>query len=257
MSAAVAVHHVLDGPPDAPPLLLSNSLGSTVAMWEPQVRPLAQAHRLIRYDLRGHGRSPVPDGPYALDDLGADALALLDRLEIARASVAGVSLGGMVSMWLAIHAPERVERLLACCTSASLGPPEGWAQRAELVRRKGAQAVAPSVVERWLTPAHREAHPEAVARLREMIAATPSEGYAGCCAAVEHMDLTGELARVRAPTLVIAGAQDPSTPPEHGGLIASLIPGARMEVLSPAAHLANLESPAAFNALVLGFLAGT
>lgn len=251
---SVAVHHEAAGPERAPALLLSNSLGSTLAMWDPQVAPLAERFRVVRYDLRGHGRSPVPDGPYSLDDLGADALALLDRLEIERAHVAGISLGGMVSMWLAIHAPDRVDRVLPCCTSARLGPPEGWVERAELVRRKGTQAVAPSVVERWLTPAHREAHPDAVSRLRGMIAATPSEGYAACCSAIEHMDLRGELGRVRAPTLVIAGEEDPATPPEHGELIASLIPGARLEVIGHAAHLANLDQPEAFTELMLGFL---
>jgi 3-oxoadipate enol-lactonase len=250
----VIVHREVSGPPGAPALLLSNSLGASLAMWDAQAGPLAERFRVIRYDLRGHGRSPVPDGPSTLDDLGADALALLDALEVERAHVAGVSLGGMISMWLAVHAPERVGRLVPCCTSARLGPPEGWAERAELVRRKGTQVVAPSVVERWLTPIYRDAHPDAVARLRAMIAATPAEGYASCCAAIERMDLRGELSRVRAPTLVIAAEEDPATPPEHGELIASLIPGARLEVLEHAAHLANVERPDAFTELVLGFL---
>jgi 3-oxoadipate enol-lactonase len=252
---SVALHHEVAGPDDAPALVLSNSLGSTLAMWDPQAAALAGAFRVVRYDLRGHGRSPVPDGPYGLDDLGADVLALLDRLEIERAHLAGISLGGMVSMWLAVHAPDRVDRLVPCSTSAQLGPPEGWAERATLVRRKGTQALAPTVVERWLTPAYREAHPEEVSRLRAMIAATPDEGYAGCCAAIEHMDLRGDLSRVRAPTLVVSAAQDPATPPEHGELIASLIPGARFEVLEDAAHLANLERPDAFTALLRDFLA--
>jgi 3-oxoadipate enol-lactonase len=253
---SVAVHHEVIGRSDAPALLLSNSLGSTLDMWEPQVAPLAERFRVIRYDLRGHGGSPVPDGPYALADLGADAVRLLDWLGIERAHVVGLSLGGMVSMWLGVHAPERVERLVVCCTSARLGPPEGWAERAALVRRKGTQPLAASVVERWLTPAHRDAHPDLVSRLRAMVAATPAEGYAGCCAAIEHMDLRGELSRITAPTLVIAGEQDPATPPEHGELIASLVPGARLEVVEGAAHLANLERPEAVSALLLAFLSG-
>jgi 3-oxoadipate enol-lactonase len=252
---SVAVHHEVIGRADAPALLLSNSLGSTLDMWEPQVAPLAECFRLIRYDLRGHGGSPVPDEPYALGDLGADAVALLDWLGIERAHVVGLSLGGMISMWLGIHAPERVDRLALCCTSARLGPPEGWAERAALVRRKGTQVLAASVVERWLTPAHRDAHPDLVSRLRAMVAATPAEGYAGCCAAIGHMDLRGELSRVTAPTLVIAGEEDPASPPEHGELIASLVPGARLEVVEGAAHLANLERPEAFTALLLEFLA--
>jgi 3-oxoadipate enol-lactonase len=255
VSPAIEVHHVADGPPGAPVLTLSNSLGATTKMWERQVPALAQRFRVVRYDLRGHGASPVPDGPYALEDLGADALALLDRLGVERAHVVGISLGGMIAMWLAIHAPDRVDRLVACCTSARLGPPEGWAERAALVRRRGSPAVAPSVVERWLTPAYREAHPEEVAELRGMVAGTPAEGYASCCTAIEHMDLRPDLPRIRAATLVISGADDPATPPEHGELIASLIRGARTAVLAPAAHLANLEQPAAFDALLLEFLA--
>jgi 3-oxoadipate enol-lactonase len=252
--SVVAVHHVVDGPADAPALVLSNSLGSTLAMWDPQVAALAATHRVIRYDLRGHGASPVPDGPYALDDLGADVLALLDRLEVERASFAGISLGGMITLWLAIHAPDRVERVLPCCTAAYLGPPEAWAERIELVRRKGTRALAPSVVERWLTPAYGERHPEAVARLRAMIAGTPDEGYAGCCAAIQHMDLRPDLPRIDAPTLVIAASEDPSTPPEHGERIAAAIPGARLEVVEGAAHLANIERPDEFTALIRGFL---
>jgi 3-oxoadipate enol-lactonase len=254
--SAVAVHHVVEGPTGAPVLLLSNSLGSTLAMWDRQVPALTKHHRVVRYDLRGHGASPVPAGPYALDDLGADAIALLDRLEVERVDVAGVSLGGMVSLWLAIHAPDRVDRLVPSFTSARLGPPEGWAERAELVRERGTEVVAGAVVERWLTPPYRAEHPDEVARLRGMIAATPAEGYAGCCAAIEHMDLISDLARITAPTLVVAGAEDPATPPEHGEQIASAVPGARLIVLEGAAHLGNVEQPEAYNRLLTEFLAG-
>jgi 3-oxoadipate enol-lactonase len=144
--------------------------------------------------------------------------------------------------------------VLPCCTAAYLGPPAGWAERIELVRRKGTQALAPSVVERWLTPAYGERHPEAVARLRAMIAGTPDEGYAGCCAAIGHTDLRPHLPRIDAPTLVIAASEDPSTPPEHGERIAAAIPGARLEVVEGAAHLANIERPDEFTALIRGFL---
>lgn len=238
---AVDVHHVVEGPPDAPALVLLNSLGSTLAMWEPQIEALAARFRVVRLDTRGHGRSPVPPGPYSLADIGGDVLALLDRLGIARAHLAGVSLGGMTAMWLAIHAPDRVDRLVLCCTSAKIGPPSVWADRARLVRTEGTGAVADAVIARWLSATWAATHPDEFRRLREMIAATPKEGYAGCCDAIEVMDQEAELAGIRAPTLVIAGADDPATPPDHGARIAASVPGARMAVIPYAMHLANIE----------------
>jgi 3-oxoadipate enol-lactonase len=251
---AIAVHHVVDGPADAPALLLSNSLGSTLDMWAPQMPALTETHRVIRYDLRGHGRSPVPAAPYALDDLGADAVALLDRLEIERADVAGLSLGGMITQWLGIHAPDRVERLVPTCTSASMGPPSGWDERIEIVRNGGTEAMAPIVMQRWLTPRYAAQHPQAAERLAAMIAATPDEGYIGCCAAIRDMDLRPDLPRIAAPTLVISASEDPSIPPDHGERLAAAIPGARFEVIEGAAHLANIERPDEFTALLHGFL---
>jgi len=237
----IQVHHLVEGPPDAPALVLANSLGSTLAMWEPQIERLAAELRVVRFDLRGHGRSPVPPGPYTLAELAEDVVALLDRLEIPRAHVAGVSLGGMIAMRLGIDAPDRVDRLVLCCTSARLGPPSMWEDRIRTVRERGTEALADAVVARWFTPAWAAAHPDRVRRLREMIATTPDEGYAGCCAAIRDMDLEPELGRISAPTLVIAGADDPATPPDHGARIAAGIPGARMAVVPDSAHLANIE----------------
>ena len=256
MSAPVAVHYRQDGPLDGPPLLMINSLGADLSMWEPQVPALAERFRMIRYDARGHGRSPVPPGRYALADLGRDALELLDRLGLARVHVCGLSLGGMTAMWLAAHAPERVDRLVLCCTSALLGPPEGWAERARLVRAEGTAAVANAVVARWVTPGFAAAHPGTLGRLRDMVAATPAIGYAGSCAAIEEMDLRGDLPGITAPTLVIAGADDPATPPPHGAAIAAAIPGARLELLPDAAHLATYEQAGAANQLILEALDG-
>lgn len=253
-STATDVHHVVEGPPDAPPLVLLNSLGSSLAMWEPQIDELAARFRVIRFDARGHGRSPVPAGPYALADFGADVIALLDRLGVARAHLTGLSLGGMTAMWLAINAPERVDRLVLCCTSAKLGPPEMWADRAAKVRAEGTGAIAEAVVSRWVTPEYAETHPADVARLQAMVAATPAEGYASGCKAIEEMDLEDELAQIIAPTLVIAGADDPATPPDHGARIAARIPGSRMAVVPHAAHLGNLEQAAEFTALIEGHL---
>jgi 3-oxoadipate enol-lactonase len=248
------VHHVVSGPADAPPLILSNSLGADLRMWDPQAEALAERFRLVRYDTRGHGASPVPDGPYTIDHVGQDAIALLDHLEIERAHWTGLSLGGMTGMWLAINAPERLDRLVLLCTSARLGPPENWRERAETVRAQGTEAVAEAGVGRWLTAGFRDAHPDTAAWLRDMIAATPDSGYAACCAVIEHMDLTAGLAGISAPTLVIAGAQDPATPPEHGERIAAAVPGARLEVLDPAGHLANVEQPEAVTRLILDHL---
>lgn len=252
----VEVHHVVTGPADGPALVLSNSLGSTLEMWDRQAPVLAERFRLIRYDARGHGRSPVPPGPYSIDDVGQDLVALLDRLGIERAHVAGVSLGGMTAMWMGIHAPERIDRLVLCCTSAKLGPPEGWAERAATVRAHGTGAVAPPGVARWLTEPYRAAHPEVAAELQTMIAATPAEGYASACAIIERMDLEPRLGEIRAPTLVIAAAQDPSTPPEHGERIAAAIPAARYELVQDAAHLAVIERPEAVTPLIIEHLEG-
>jgi 3-oxoadipate enol-lactonase len=256
MSDAVDVHYRVDGPDDGPPLLMINSLGADLAMWEPQVPALAGRRRMIRYDARGHGLSPVPPGRYGLADLGREALALLDLLGVASADVCGLSLGGMTAMWLAANAPERVKRLVLCCTSALFGPPERWARRAETVLAHGTGAVADAVVSRWVTPGFAAAHPDETARLRAMIAATPAVGYAGACAAIEDMDLRADLGRIRARTLVISGADDPATPPEHGAAIAHGIPDARFEVLQNAAHLGTYEQPEAANRLILEALDG-
>ncbi|MGI8693617.1 MAG: 3-oxoadipate enol-lactonase [Geodermatophilaceae bacterium] len=251
----VDVHHELSGPADGPVVLLANSLGSDLSMWEPQAAALVEAgFRVVRYDQRGHGRSPVPAGMYTMDDLGGDAVALLDRLGVHRASVVGVSMGGMVAMWLGQHAPERVERLVLCCTSAELGPASMWDDRIEAVGAGGVAAVADAVTQRWLTPETRAQRPELARWLHEMLTATPAEGYAGCCAAIRDMDLLTGLRSISAATLVISGDADPSTPPEHGRRIADGIPGARFEVVPGVAHLGNLEKPARFAELILAHL---
>jgi len=251
----IELHHESTGPEDAPALVLSNSLGSNLSMWDPQVPALAERFRVIRYDQRGHGRSPVPDGPYSIDDVGADALALMDRLGIERAHFCGLSLGGMTGMWLAIHAPERIDRLALLCTSAKLGPPSNWSERAALVREQGTAAIADGGLLRWVTEEFVAAHPEQADRLRQMMLDTPDEGYAGCCEVIQHMDLEPCLHEIRARTLVIAGDEDPATPPEHAERIAAAVDGARVEVVSPGRHLANVERAGEVTALLLEHLA--
>lgn len=252
--SAVDLHAVVEGPPDAPVVLLAGSLGSTLEMWDPQVPALTSRFRVVRYDARGHGRSPVPAGPYEIDDLVDDAVALLDRLEVERAHVVGLSLGAMTGMRLAAREPHRVDRLALLCTSAWFPSPHAWAERAAAVRAGGTSAVADAVVERWFTERLRADDPELVQRHREMIAATPAEGYAACCGAIERLDLRSDLPLIAAPTLVVAGADDPATPPEHLTAIADGIPGARLLVLPQAAHLANVEQATAVDAALLAHL---
>ncbi|WP_165949758.1 3-oxoadipate enol-lactonase [Micromonospora sp. KC207] len=237
------LHLAVDGPADAPVLLLGSSLGTSCAMWEPQVPALAERFRVIRYDHLGHGRSAAPAGPYTLDLLGRELLRTLDALDLPWVHYAGLSLGGMVGMWLAAHAPDRVRRLALLCTSASLGPPEQWRERAATVRAAGLPAIADAVVARWFTPAFAATRPDVVAGYRAMLTATSPVGYAACCEAIAAMDLRGDLGRVGAPTLVVAGADDPATPVEHARQIAGRIPGARLAVVGAAAHLANVEQP--------------
>jgi 3-oxoadipate enol-lactonase len=251
------LHHDSTGDESAPVLVLGCSLGTSVAMWEPQVSPLAEHLRVIRYDHRGHGASPVPAGPYEIEDLGRDVLALMDRLGVECASLGGVSLGGMVAMWLGAHAPDRVDALVLCCTSAHMPPASAWAERAAKVRAAGTtEVVADAVVERWLTPGFAAAHPETQAWLRSMLLATDPEGYAACCGAIERMDLRAALPAIAAPTLVMSGADDQAAPPEHQRALAEAIPSARLETLAPAAHIASVEQADEATGLMLGHLLG-
>jgi 3-oxoadipate enol-lactonase len=243
-------HHVVSG--DGPPLVLSNSLGTTLHLWDDQIEALDERFTVIRYDHRGHGQSEVPPGPYTLDDIGQDVVDLLDHLEIARASIAGVSLGGMTGMWLGIHAPERVENLALLCSSPRMGPPEMWAERIVTVREQGTQAIVDATLKRWLSDAYQDEH--AINWLRETFISIDDEGYASCCHAIQHMDLVPNLDGISAPTLVIGGAKDPATPPdEHAKKIAEGIPGARLEILD-GAHLINVECSDEVVRLLLEFL---
>ena len=240
---AVPVSYDVDGPADAPVVVLSNSLGSTRGMWEPQVPALAERFRVVTYDGRGHGESPAPAGPYTIDDLVDDVLALLDRLGAERAHLAGVSLGGMVGMRMAAREPARVHRLAVLFTSAKVDP-QGFLDRAAQARAGGTAQLAATVVSRWLTPEYAAGNPDLVARLQAMVAGADDEGYAACCEVVGGIDLRDDLGRITAPTLVVAGAQDPALPPPHQELIAAGIPGAELLTVSPAAHLGNLERTA-------------
>ena len=248
------LNYLLEGPEDAPVLVLSNSLGTSLEMWDDQASALRGRFRLLRYDTRGHGGSPAPPGPYAMEDLGLDVIRLLDRLGVERASFCGLSVGGMTGMWLAAEAPERVERLVLLCTSALLGPKGVWDGRIATATERGMAALVDGVIERWFTPAFRSENPATVEKLARTLRETDPEGYAGCCAAIRDMDLRDRLSSIMAPTLVVSGAEDPATPPGHGRLIRDAIPGARFEVVPDAAHIANVERPEKITSLILNHL---
>lgn len=254
---ATDLNHRLEGPEEAPVLVLSNSLGTSMEMWDAQASDLGGRFRLLRYDTRGHGRSPAPPGPYAIEDLGRDVVSLLDDLGIGRASFCGLSVGGMTGMWLAAEAPERIDRLVLVCTSALLGPKSVWDERIAIATVRGMDALVDAVIERWFTPAFRLENPEVVGRMARTLRETDPEGYAGCCAAIRDMDLRDRLPSIEAPTLVVSAAEDPATPPEHGELIRTAIPGARFEVVPRASHIANVEQPERITQLILTHLEAT
>ena len=243
----------MDGPADAPVLVLSNSLGTAMAMWEDQVPALARRFRVLRYDTRGHGASSVMPGDTSLDRLGRDVLGLLDALGIVRAHFCGLSLGGMTGQWLGVHAPDRIDRLVIANSSSFMGPPESWQQRMNTVREQGMAAITQAVLDRWFTPGFVASGAPGLARTHEQLLATAPGGYAACCAAIRDMDLRPVVHLVNRPTLVIGGTQDPATPPDHSEQIAASISGARLVMLE-AAHLSNIEQPADFTRGLLDFL---
>jgi len=244
----------LDGAVDAPCLVLSNSLGSSRDMWSRQVEPFARHFRVLRYDTRGHGGSAATPGPYTIELLGRDVLALLDAAEIERASFCGLSMGGATGIWLATHAPQRFERFVFCNTAPWLGPPATLLERAAAVRREGLAGFADATMQRWFTEEFRARHPGTVAAIRASFLATSPEGYAACCEALAHYDERDRLASIERPVLIVAGLHDPAPPIATARDYVSRIAGARLVEL-PAAHLSNLGAAQEFNAAVLEFLA--
>ncbi|VVE49417.1 3-oxoadipate enol-lactonase [Pandoraea pneumonica] len=245
----------IDGADHAPALVLSNSLGTTLEMWAPQVSALARDFRVIRYDTRGHGGSSVTPGPYNIAQLGRDVVALLDALGIARASLAGVSMGGMTGMWLGIHAPERLDRLAIVCSSAHIGGEDGWNTRIRAVQADGMGAVTDAVVSRWFTPSYPQREPATVDGMKAMFRSLSPEGYAAACGAVRDMNQLDEIAAIKAPTLVITGSEDMATPPAMSTAIVERIAGAQ-QVIVPGAHLSNIECAQAVTTALSSFLRG-
>lgn len=239
---------------EAPVLMLSNSLGTDFSMWDPQIEELQRRFRILRYDTRGHGKSSVTSGDYTIDQLGRDVLGLLDSLRLNRVHFCGLSMGGAIGIWLAIHAPNRLHRLVISNTAARIGTPEGWNARIATVRKDGMKPVAAAVVERWFTPEFRASSGEQVARMQNMLENSPPQGYASCCAAIRDMDQREEIARIKIPTLVIYGGRDPVIPVPDAEFLAERITGAEKLNL-PAAHLSNIEQAGAFTEAVGNFLA--
>lgn len=247
------LHVEIDGPGDAPWLVLSHSLGATLDLWRPQVSALAQCFRVLRYDARGHGASSVPAGPYTIAQLGADVLGLLDALGVERACYCGLSMGGATGIWLAAHAPDRFSRMVFCNTLPWLGPPETMNSRIQAVLGKGLEPLADSTMERWFTAEFRARDPAAVQEIRSQLLATPVAGYVACCAALRDYDERASLAGITLPSLIVAGTHDPAPPLAAARGFAALLPGATLVEL-PAAHLTNLGAPEQFNAAILRFL---
>ena len=252
-AGGLRIHYELTGPAASPVLVLSNSLGTDFSMWAAQAPALEKHFRLLRYDTRGHGQTAVTPGPYTIEQLARDVVSLLDALRIDRAHFCGLSMGGMIGMWLGVNAPQRLHRLVLCSTAPKIGTPEIWNPRIEAIRKQGMSAIASAAIERWLTPEFRAREPQKSAALLRLLHNAPPEGYVACCAAVRDADLREAVAAIRLPVQVIMGAQDPATPPADGRALAQRIPGARYAELD-GSHLCNVESPERFNETLLGFL---
>jgi 3-oxoadipate enol-lactonase len=247
------VHYEISGPSDAPVIVFSNSLGTELTMWNPQASAFAEHFRVLRFDGRGQGGSSVPPGPYSIEMLAQDVIDVMDGLSIGRACFCGLSMGGMVGMMLGRRHAPRFHKLVLCSTSPKIGTAESWNSRIEAVRSEGMAGIVPSVLERWFTSAFRDAANPAVANTRQMLLNARPEGYIACCEAVRDMDQRETVSQIHLPTLIVAGADDPVTPPADGKWLAEHIAGARYLEL-PAAHLSNVEAAAQFNTEVLQFL---
>ena len=246
----------VEGPQDAPALVFSNSLGTTLEMWDAQAAKFSKDFRVVRYDTRGHGGSVVSPGAYSFDLLGADVIAILDALKIERAHFCGISMGGFTGLWLGVNAASRMSSIAVCNSAAKIGTPDGWNTRSAMVREKGVAAMkdlADSSPSRWFTEAFIKAEPQVVARAQSWIAAVDPQGYAGCCDALAGADLRDKIAGITTPTLIVAGSADPVTTVADGQFMQQHIPGAKL-VEVPASHLSNLEAPQAFDDALAQFL---
>lgn len=246
----IVLHHHVLGRADGPALVFVNSLGTDFRIWQDVVPAFMGRFQVVLYDKRGHGLSDAPHAPYSLDNHADDLIALLDHLEIEKAAVVGLSVGGMIGQRMAVRAPERVQALTLCCTAAKIGTPELWAERIAAVENAGIEPIADNVLQRWFTPLFREARADEVAGWRNMLVRTPAHGYAGTCAAIRDADLRPDASRIKAPTLCVAGDQDGSTPADVVKGTADLVPGARFALIDGAGHIPCVEKPAVLSKLI-------
>jgi 3-oxoadipate enol-lactonase len=247
------LHYELSGPSEATALVLSNSLGSNLSMWDPQTARFSKHFQVLRYDTRGHGQSSITPGPYTVEQLARDVLALLDSLNLDHVHFCGLSMGGSTGMWLAIHAGERLNKLVLCNTAAKIGTPEIWNPRMEAVRRGGVKAISNGVIGRWLSEDYRAKFPLLATAALRTLESTDTQGYLANCAAIRDFDAREAIKAIRLPTLVISGTHDVSTTVADGRYLAQNIPGARYVELN-AAHLSNIEQSDQFTSEVLHFL---
>jgi 3-oxoadipate enol-lactonase len=247
------IYYEVEGRDSGPALMLSNSLGTNLHMWDDQAPEFAKHFRLIRYDRRGHGQSGVPAGPYTMERFGRDVLAVLDALKIEKTNWCGLSMGGMVGQWLGANAPDRVEKLVLANTNYYYADKNPWIDRIKFVSEKGLEALVDANMQRWFTEGFRKRAPDVMARMKAMFVATKVPGYIGCCQAIAAMDFRESNPRITAPTLVIVGTQDAATPPSAGEAIQKAIKGAKLVGLD-AAHISNMEQPKQFTDTVLDFL---
>ncbi|MYN10646.1 3-oxoadipate enol-lactonase [Pseudoduganella aquatica] len=248
------IHYRTEGDRSLPALVFSNSLGTDLSMWQEQADALAGRNFLVRYDTRGHGLSASPPGPYSIDQLGTDVVALLDHLDIEKAHFCGISMGGVTGLWLGVHAPKRLNRLILANTAARVGTADGWRTRAAAVRAQGLGAIADSAASRWFTPEFVQHQPAVADAMANKLRGQNYEGYAACCDALASADLRAEIHAITAPTLIVAGAADPVTTVADAEALRSAIPGALVAAL-PASHISNVEAPAQFTRQLLEFLA--
>jgi len=250
----IDIHYRLDGPENGPVVMLSNSLASNLAMWDDQIPALADRYRVLRYDQRGHGGTQATTPPYSFDLLVDDAVGLLRALGIRKTHFCGLSMGGMTGQLFGVKYPELLSSLILCDTASQMPNPSVWDERIGMARSKGMKALAPATLERWFTAPYRAAQPGEMARIGEMISSTPVDGFVGCCNAIAVMNFTPILTDIKAPTLIIVGADDPSTTVEHSRIIHEAVRGSELCILKEAAHLSNIEQAAAFNAALRAFL---
>jgi len=252
----IQINYEMSGRPDGPVVMLSHSLSTSLELWTPQMAALEPEYRVVRFDTRGHGGSDIPAAPYSLEQMADDAVGLADALGIGAVHFVGISMGGMIGQALALNHPERLRSLVLCDTTALI--PEdaqpAWQERIEAVQKKGMQAVVQSTLERWFTPAYLETVSPEVKRIRDLILATPPEGFIGCSEAIRRLDYLQRLSEIHTPTLVVVGEQDPGTPVSDSEAIHRRIQGAKMEVIPAAAHLCNVEQADVFNRFLLDFL---